>query len=307
MKIINAVVGVLQNSANEMLIAKRQTHQFMGGFWELPGGKIEPGESAEAAIVRELHEELGVVVTDLSIHQTMVYQYPDRVVELSIYSIDRYQGSPKGIEGQTIAWVDIKSLSQYKLLPTMKAFISSITLPDRYWITPSSNHQSKAWMEKFDEKLKQGVQLIQLRSKVVINSDFIKQLYSKCKQYNTNLLLNIPNKTFKESHCNGWHLTTNEMLKIKDRPCADDQLLGVSTHDLTQALQAQAMGADFIVISPVHTTQTHPDTVPIGWEVAGEVVKKLNIPVYFLGGMSLNDLNKTLKLGAQGIAGVSAF
>ena len=97
------------------------------------------------------------------------------------------------------------------------------------------------------------------------------------------------------------------MLKIKDRPCADNQLLGVSTHDLTQALKAQAMGADFIVISPVQATQTHPDTVPIGWEVSGEVVKKLNIPVYFLGGMSLNDLNKTLKLGAQGIAGVSAF
>ena len=304
---IKAVVGVLYNDKQQILIAKRQAHQFMGGFWELPGGKIETGESDEAAIIRELHEELGVVVTDLSIHQTMIYQYPDRVVELSIYNINRYQGSPKGIESQTIAWVDIKNLSQYKLLPTMKAFISSITLPDRYWITPSSNHQSKAWTRKFDEKLKQGVQLIQLRSKVDINSNFIAELYNKCKQNSTKLLLNIPNKTFNEPYCDGWHLTTNEMLEIKDRPCADNQLLGVSTHDLTEALQAQEMGADFVVISPVQATQTHPDTVPIGWEVSGEVVKKLNIPVYFLGGMSLNDLNKTLKLGAQGIAGVSAF
>ncbi len=62
-----------------------------------------------------------------------------------------------------------------------------------------------------------------------------------------------------------------------------------------------------MAISPVQATQTHPDTTPIGWETAEEAVKKLNIPVYFLGGMTINDLNKTLKLGAQGIAGVSAF
>ena len=307
MKTIKAVVGVLQNSANEILIAKRQAHQFMGGFWELPGGKIETNESAQYAIIRELKEELGIIVTDLSIHQTMVYQYTDRIVELSIYTINQYQNTPEGIEGQEIVWTNINNLSQYKLLPTMAAFINSITLPNKYWITPSSNHYSEVWTRKFDEKLKQGISLIQLRSKVDINSDFIAELYNKCTQNNTQLLLNIPNKTFKEGDCDGWHLTTSEMLKIKSRPCADNKLLGASTHNLSEALKAQELGADFVVISPVQATQTHPDTIPIGWEVAGEVVKKLNIPVYFLGGMTINDLNKTLKLGAQGIAGVSAF
>jgi len=57
----------------------------------------------------------------------------------------------------------------------------------------------------------------------------------------------------------------------------------------------------------VQATQTHPDTIPLGWDAAKEVVDKLNIPVYFLGGMGLEDLDKTLDLGAQGIAGVSAF
>jgi Thiamine monophosphate synthase len=57
----------------------------------------------------------------------------------------------------------------------------------------------------------------------------------------------------------------------------------------------------------VQATQTHPDTVPIGWEKAKQVVDQLNIPVYLLGGMGLDDLDETLKIGAQGIAGVSAF
>ncbi len=307
MKTIKAVVGVLRNPANEILIAKRQDHQFMGGFWELPGGKIEPQESDQEAVIRELNEELGIVVTDLSRHQTMTYQYPDRVIKLSIYNINQYQNTPIGAEGQEITWSSIEHLTHFNLLPTMKDFINSVTLPNKYWITPSSEHQSNGWMEKFDEKLKQGISLIQLRSKIKIDNDFIQKLYNKCHQVNVKLLLNIPNKTFKEDYCDGWHLTTNEMLNLKERPCEAEQILSASTHDLNEALKAQSLGVDFVLISPVQATQTHPDTTPIGWDAAKEVVEQLNIPVYFLGGMTLNDLNKTLNLGAQGIAGVSSF
>lgn len=307
MKTIKAVVGALYNHKQQILIAKRQSHQFMGGFWELPGGKVESNESEQQAIIRELREELGIVVTDLSIHQTMVYHYTDRIVKLSIYTINQYQHIPKGIEGQEIAWVDVNQLHKHKLLPTMKAFIDSITLPNKYWITPSSNHQTDDWMAKFNEKMTQDIELIQLRSKIELDKSFITELHNKCQQYNIKLLLNIPNKTFDEVYCDGWHLTTGEMLTLNKRPCDESKLLGASTHNLKEALQAQELGADFVVISPVQATQTHPDTAPLGWDAAQEVVNKLNIPVYFLGGMRLDDLDKALILGAQGIAGVSAF
>ena len=189
MKTIKAVVGVLHNKDQQILIAKRQSHQFMGGFWELPGGKIEHGESPEVAISRELNEELGTIVGKLSLHQTMVYQYTDRIVELSIYNIDNYLNTPKGAEGQEIAWVSVENLNSYKLLPTMKSFINSITLPKQYWITPSSNHQSDQWIKKFEEKLKQGIKLIQLRSKTKLDITFIEELHNKCKHNNINLLL----------------------------------------------------------------------------------------------------------------------
>ncbi|MBC8493660.1 MAG: Nudix family hydrolase [Candidatus Thioglobus sp.] len=307
MKTIKAVVGVLRNDSGQILIAKRQDHQFMGGFWELPGGKIEQGESPEDAISRELNEELGITVSQLSLHQTMTHQYKDRIVELNIYNINQYQYTPQGIEGQEITWSSVEQLSTFNLLPTMKAFIDSITLPNKYWITPSSNHQSAAWMEKFNEKMTQDIELIQLRSKIELDKAFITELNNKCQQHNIKLLLNIPNKTFDEVYCDGWHITTGEMLKLNKRPCDKSKLLGASTHNLKEALQAQELGADFVVISPVQATQTHPDTVPLGWDAAQEVVNKLNIPVYFLGGMGLEDLDKTINLGAQGIAGVSAF
>jgi len=307
MKIIKAVVGVLRNENQEIFIAKRRAGQFMAGFWELPGGKIEPNELPEQAIVRELQEELGIQVQHISLHQTMTHAYSDRIVELSIYNINQYQGTAAGIEGQEIAWAAIDALLAYNLLPTMKAFIHSITLPDKYWITPAKNHGSDDWMLKFNQKLSQGVKLIQLRSKIALDSAMIEEIKSKCRQYDASLLLNTPNKDFSLPDCDGYHLTTEEMYILKTRPCPATQLLGISTHSLTEALQAQAFGADFIVISPVQATQTHPDTQPIGWDAAKEVVDKLNIPVYFLGGMQEQDLEKTLQLGAQGIAGVSAF
>ncbi|CAC9463247.1 Mutator mutT protein (7,8-dihydro-8-oxoguanine-triphosphatase) (EC / Thiazole tautomerase TenI-like domain [uncultured Gammaproteobacteria bacterium] len=307
MQTIKAVAGVLRNKHQEILIAQRRKSQFMGGFWELPGGKIEHKESPEQAITRELNEELGIQVKHSSLHQTMVHHYEDRIVELSIYNINQYQHTPIGLEGQTIAWARITDLNNYQLLPTMRAFIHSITLPDKYWITPSNNHQSKEWMDKFDQKLTSGISLIQLRSKTILNTTFIAELYNKCKHNSVKLLLNTANKTFNEPSGDGWHLTTNEMLQLNKRPCAEDKLLGVSTHNLTEALKAQSIGADFVVISPVQATQTHPDTLPIGWDSAVNVVDKLNIPVYFLGGMRIKDLEKTRKLGAQGIAGVSAF
>ncbi|WP_050712749.1 thiamine phosphate synthase [Candidatus Vesicomyidisocius calyptogenae] len=189
----------------------------------------------------------------------------------------------------------------------MKTFINSIALPDKYWITPSNNHQSNKWMEKFNQKLTQNIKLIQLRSKTKINNNFIQQLHNKCKQHNIQLLLNTVNKTFNEAYCDGWNLTTAEMLKFKKRPCTNNKLLGVSTHNLTEALKAQIIGADFVIISPVQATKTHPKLLPLGWDNAKEVVNTLNIPVYFLGGMRLQDLKKTQQLGAQGIAGVSTF
>ena len=307
MKIIKAVVGVLRNKSGKFLIAKRQDHQFMAGFWELPGGKIEGGETTEETIIRELNEELGIKVNALSLHQTMQHTYTDRMIELCIYNVDQYQNTPLGIEGQQIAWVSIQELHNYQLLPTMKAFIDSITLPNKYWITPSSDHQGEAWMKKFDKKMTQDISLIQLRSKTTLDIHFIAELHNKCQQYNIKLLINTIDKSFNEPYCDGWHMTTNEMLNLKSRPCADDKILGASTHDLNEALKAQELGADFVVISPVQATKTHPDTIPLGWDAAIEVVNKLNIPVYFLGGMGLNDLDRTLKIGAQGIAGVSAF
>ena len=74
------VVGILLNKNGEILIAKRRNNQFMPGYWELPGGKIEVGENKKSSLKRELFEELGVTVNKSSLKHTMCHKYPDKVV-----------------------------------------------------------------------------------------------------------------------------------------------------------------------------------------------------------------------------------
>ena len=86
------VVGILLNKNGQILVAKRRNNQFMPGYWELPGGKIEVRENKKDSLKRELFEELGVTVKKSTLKHTMHHEYPDKVVKLWIYNVDKYSG-----------------------------------------------------------------------------------------------------------------------------------------------------------------------------------------------------------------------
>jgi len=301
-RIVKAVVGILKNTKGEILIAERRLDQFMAGYWELPGGKIEIGESNKESLVRELKEELGVEVQQSHLMHTMCHHYKEKVVYLWIYTIDDFDGEAKGVEGQNITWCATARLNDFNLLPTMKAIIHKICLPGWYWITPEAAENSL--IESLKSQLNNGCKLIQLRAKTPLQTAFIEHSYRMCQDANAKLILNTPNKTFTEP-CDGWHLTTNELLSLSKRPCALDKLLGASTHNTNEVKYAETIDVDYISIAPVEATQSHPDSAPLGWEKAKELVETSNLPVYLLGGMSVKNLQRARSLNAQGIAGIS--
>ena len=302
-KIVKAVVGILKNANGEILIAERRQDQFMGGFWELPGGKIEEGESNEESLARELKEELGIEISAPSLMHTMCHQYPEKAVKLWIYTIDRFDGEARGAEGQNIVWCPTERLNDFNLLPTMKAIIHKICLPETYWITPE-NESEEALLEQLHTHINSGSRLIQLRAKTILDLSFIESFYQICQDAHVKLILNTPNKTFEEP-CDGWHLTTQELLSFDNRPCGIDKLLGASTHNLTEIGHAETLDVDYISIAPVETTQSHPDSTPLGWNMAKELVEISNFPVYLLGGMSLQNIQRARSINAQGVAGIS--
>ncbi len=114
MKRIAVVAGVIYNAdQSEVLLALRPAHKHQGNLWEFPGGKIENSESGEAALVRELHEELGISALECQHFMALDFDYPDKSVNLDIWQVLKYEGTPSGREQQDIRWVSVANLKGY--------------------------------------------------------------------------------------------------------------------------------------------------------------------------------------------------
>jgi 8-oxo-dGTP diphosphatase len=114
---LQVVAAVLRNTAGEVLLAQRPAGKQFAGYWEFPGGKLQSGESAEAALRRELREELGIEVLDSRALLSVQHDYPDRRVELDVWLVVQYAGVPCGLEGQELKWVPPAGLRTERLLP----------------------------------------------------------------------------------------------------------------------------------------------------------------------------------------------
>ena len=126
MMLLHVVAGVLRDDRRRVLIAQRPAHKHMGGYWEFPGGKIAPGESAEAALARELNEELGVALRRCHRLLRLRHDYPDRSVELDVLIVEDYAGVPASLEGQALKWVRVEELGSEMLLPADRPIIEAL-------------------------------------------------------------------------------------------------------------------------------------------------------------------------------------
>ena len=114
---LRVVAAALFDAQRRVLIAERPAGKHMAGWWEFPGGKVAVGESDEAALERELREELGVEAHAHRPITTMSHEYPDRVVDLVLWHALLVSGEPRGLDGQQLKWVDCRSLGNERLLP----------------------------------------------------------------------------------------------------------------------------------------------------------------------------------------------
>ncbi|ADO49868.1 8-oxo-dGTP diphosphatase MutT [[Enterobacter] lignolyticus] len=105
MKILHISTGIIRNAQGEIFITQRAADAHMANKWEFPGGKIEDGESAEQAMVRELQEEVGIVARNAVLFDKLEYQFPDRHITLWFWLVEEWLGDPWGKEGQPGRWV----------------------------------------------------------------------------------------------------------------------------------------------------------------------------------------------------------
>ena len=112
--IIAVAIGVITQANNRVFIAKRPEKTVQSGLWEFPGGKIEEGESAYQALVRELEEELGIQTINANPWLSIPYRLSDKQdLHLHCFQVDSFTGTPYGKEGQITRWIDYADLTAY--------------------------------------------------------------------------------------------------------------------------------------------------------------------------------------------------
>ena len=115
MKIVYAAAAALVNADQKILLAQRPAGKAMAGLWEFPGGKIEPNETPEAALQRELKEELNIDVSNKSMRPLSFasHFYESFYLFMPLYKIQNWLGKPEACEGQSLAWVAVNELHHY--------------------------------------------------------------------------------------------------------------------------------------------------------------------------------------------------
>lgn len=129
MKLTLVVACALIDADNRVLIAQRPQGKTLAGLWEFPGGKLEPDERPEPALIRELYEELGIVVQEACLAPLTFasHAYDDFHLLMPLYICRRWEGAVTGREGQNLAWVRANKLRDYPMPPADLPLISHLT------------------------------------------------------------------------------------------------------------------------------------------------------------------------------------
>ncbi|AHF69355.1 MULTISPECIES: Nudix family hydrolase [Pseudomonas] len=310
MKRVHVAAAVIRGADGRILIAKRADNQHQGGLWEFPGGKVEAGEAVQAALSRELQEELGIGVTAARPLIKIQHDYPDKQVLLDVWEVSAFTGEPHGAEGQPLVWASQRELAGYEFPAANKPIVAAARLPSDYLITPDGL-ETPELLRGMQKAIAGGIKLVQLRAPSGYDPqyrDLAVDAVGLCAG-KAQLMLKGPLEWLGDFPSAGWHLTAEQLRKYasRGRPFPEDRWLAASCHNAEELALAEQMGVDFVTLSPVQQTQTHPDAQPLGWEEASRLIAGFTKPVFLLGGVGPDERQRAWESGAQGVAGIRAF
>ncbi len=306
---LHVAAAVIGDGEGRVLLSLRPRHLHQGGLWEFPGGKVAEGETAREALRRELQEELGIVAGDCRPLMRIRHDYPDRAILLDVWRVSHFDGSPRGREGQLVEWVPVAELHRRPFPAANRPVVMALQLPSRYLITPEPV-DGDSFLQALRRALGGGISLVQLRARTLGDADYAalaRRVIALCRAEGARVLLNRDAGLAMELGADGVHLDSRRLMDASFREVPADRLLAASCHNRREVEQANRLGVDFMVISPVLPTPSHPGATPLGWEGFRTLSGLAAAPAYALGGMTPGHLDQARESGAQGIAAIRAF
>jgi 8-oxo-dGTP diphosphatase len=299
--VLEVAVAVIERADGAFLLAQRPAGKVYAGWWEFPGGKVQDAESAQAALARELHEELGIDVGLAFPWITRVFVYPHATVRLNFFRVVKWRGEPHPREQQAIRWQRFDAPMAEPMLPANAAVLRSLALPLEYAVTCAETLGTREMLARIERRLKQGLRLIQVRDKTLHDrSEFARAVVALAHRHGAKVLVNGDEEAARAAGAAGVHWTAAALVRAQTRP--PDLLCGASCHTPAELERAAALECDFAVLGPVRDTPTHAASPKLGWDGFARLARGAPIPVFAIGGLRLSDLDESRRCGGHGIA-----
>ncbi|MDH5285714.1 MAG: Nudix family hydrolase [Betaproteobacteria bacterium] len=300
---IRVAAAVVLRPDGRVLLAQRPPGKAYAGYWEFPGGKLEPGETPAHALARELDEELGIEVRRSAPWIVQEYVYPHAHVELNFHRVFEWSGEPHGHDGQAFAWQVPGAFDVAPLLPANTIVLRALQLPAHYGISCVDELGEDAFLLRADAAFARGLRLMQLREKAWPRERldaFAPRILDLARGHGARVLLNGSEDDARRLGFDGVHWTAARLAAAASRP--GDLMVGASCHERDELARAAALGCDFAVLGPVQATPTHPGARTLGWDGFARAAEGARLPVFALGGLSAGDYDTAVDRGAHGVA-----
>jgi len=300
--IVDVAAAVIERPDGSFLLAQRPAGKVYAGWWEFPGGKVEPGEAPEHALSRELHEELGIEVQTAYPWITRVHVYEHATVRLNFFRVTRWQGEPQPRERQRFLWQRIDAPIADPMLPANAPVLASLALPLEYAITDAQSIGAAEQLSLVEARMRGGLRLVQVRDKG--NWERARLIYvvtRMAREYGAKVLVN------GGPAADGIHYSAEQLMPLRARPTEAPKgtLMAASCHTVDELGHAMAIGLDFVVLGPVKPTRSHPGAATLGWDGFRRIAEGASIPVYAIGGLRRTDMDEARRSGAHGLAMIS--
>ena len=309
---IDVAVAVVFNAAGQVLWGCRPEGKPYAGYWEFPGGKVEPDETVWQALVRELKEELDITALEGGPWFRIEHDYEHANVRLHLYRVWHFEGTPKSLEQQPFTWASLDSSDLSPILPATEPLLPKLAQP---MVMALSNYD--AGFEACAERLERGLNAtklpvyVQFREKTLSGDALIQAFehcYGLCQKTGQAMLLNSDTWVNLREHLDALpcplHLTQAHLLsgQFQDLQCA-----GASVHDAGSLRIAFDRGLSYAVLGAVKQTASHPGQSGLGWAAFLDLAQAARLPVFAIGGLGLGDMHQAQTHGAHGVAMLSQF
>ncbi|GAA5163698.1 Nudix family hydrolase [Viridibacterium curvum] len=306
-KKVDVSAAVITRPDGRFLLGQRAEGTFYPGYWEFPGGKVEPGETPRDALVRELSEELSVSVREAWPWLMREHHYEHAHVRLHFFEVPMWEGEPCAHVHADLRWQQAGAFTVSPMLPANGPILKALSLPRRMAVTHAGEIGVDAQLAALDRALAAGLRWVQVREPLLdapTRRRFAEAVLARCRAAGALVVLNGSADEARELGMDGVHLSAAALAALEARP--ELEWVGASCHTREELERANALTLDYAVLGAIKPTATHADRAAIGWERFHALTRELSLPVIAIGGLGFNDLREARQAGAHGIASIRA-